>query len=99
MLLLCFLRFLSLDQCMDLAKARSFIPGQTIGGNVDPINTLLMGDREKVVENTRRCLQAAGTVKYILMSGCGVPPDTPIENIRTMIRTAVEYGMGPDYGE
>lgn len=86
---------LSLDQCMNLAGARAVVPDQVLGGNVDPINALLMGSEEKVAENTLDCLRAAGTGKYILMTGCGVPPGTSIENVRTMIQTAIAYGLGP----
>ena len=60
------------------------------------VNSLLLGDRKKVAENTLKCPEAAGTEKYVLMSGCGVPPDTPMENVKVMIRTAIEYGLGTD---
>ena len=87
---------LSLDQCMDLGKARSRLPGVTLGGNVDPIKSLLMGSRQQVIEDTLKCLRSAGTSKYVLMSGCGVPPHTSLENVKAMIQTAVEYGLGPE---
>lgn len=85
---------LSLDQCMSLSEARKKVSSIALGGNVDPTNVLLMGKEEQVVENTLNCLQSAGTSRFVLMSGCGVPPRTPIENLRTMVRTAVDYGLG-----
>jgi MtaA/CmuA family methyltransferase len=84
---------LSLDQCMDLAHSRKTAPGATLGGNVDPTNSLLMGDEEKVVKDTLNCLRCAGTSRFVLMSGCGVPPKTPIGNLRAMVQTAKEYGV------
>jgi uroporphyrinogen-III decarboxylase len=55
-----------------------------------------MGSRQQVVDDTLNCLRTAGTTKYVLMSGCGVPPHASLENVKTMIQTAVEYGLGPE---
>jgi MtaA/CmuA family methyltransferase len=88
-------KVLSLDQCMDLSDARSAVPEGVLGGNVDPINSLFMGSKEQVVNDTLNCLQSAGTKRFVLMSGCGVPPKTPRENVKIMIKTAKEYGLGP----
>ena len=87
---------LSLDQCMDLSSARAGSPGVSLGGNVDPVEALLMGSREKVAEAVRHCLRQAGTGRFVLMSGCGVPPGTPVENVAAMVKAAEEYGLGPD---
>jgi MtaA/CmuA family methyltransferase len=85
---------LSLDQCMELTKSRKTVPDAVLGGNVDPVRSLLMGTREQVEEDTLNCLRAAGTSRYILMSGCGVPPNTPVENLKTMVETGKAYGLG-----
>jgi MtaA/CmuA family methyltransferase len=86
---------ISLDQCMNLAESRSTLPGAVLGGNVDPINSLLNGSPEQVAEDTLNCLRTAGTSRFILMSGCGVPPGTPIEKVAKMVKTAKAYGLGP----
>jgi MtaA/CmuA family methyltransferase len=91
----CGAKVLSLDQCMDLSDSRAVFPEAVLGGNVDPINSLLMGSKEQVVKTTLNCLRSAGTSRFVLMSGCGVPPKTPLENVETMIKTAKEYGLGP----
>ena len=88
-------KVLSLDQCMDLSDARVALPQGVLAGNVDPINSLFMGSKEQVVNDTLNCLRTAGTGRFVLMSGCGVPPKTPLENVKIMIRTAKEYGLGP----
>lgn len=85
---------LSLDQCMGLSESRSAVPSAVLGGNVDPIGSLLLGTPEKVVEDTLQCLRTAGTNRFILMSGCGVPPKTPMENLKAMVETAKRYGLG-----
>ena len=85
---------ISLDQCMDLAESRSAVPGAVLGGNVDPINALLNGSPEQVTENTLNCLQTAGARHFVLMSGCGLPPKTPLENVKAMVKAAKSYGLG-----
>lgn len=82
-------RILSLDQCMDLAKAKDKVAGRCgVGGNVDPVNVLLLGTVDDVKRETLRCLKQGGRKGYVLMAGCAVSPRTPIENIRAMIDTA-----------
>ena len=88
-------KVLSLDQCMDLSDARATLPQEVLGGNVDPINSLFMGSKEQVVNDTLHCLRSAGIGHFVLMSGCGVPPKTPLENVKIMIKTAKDYGLGP----
>jgi MtaA/CmuA family methyltransferase len=85
---------ISLDQCMNLAESRSRLPGAVLGGNVDPINSLLTGTREQIAEDTLNCLRTAGTSRFILMSGCGVPPGTPVEKVAAMVKTAKAYELG-----
>lgn len=85
---------ISLDQCMDLSTFRNVLPEKVLGGNVDPVESLLLGDTEQVKKDALHCLHTGGTGQFILMPGCGVPPKTPVENLKTMVRTASEYGLG-----
>ena len=87
-------KVLSLDQCMDLEKTRKKSPQTALGGNVDPTGTLTIGTRDKVVEDTLHCLRTGGSKRFILMTGCGIPPAAPLDNVKTMIRTAKDYGLG-----
>lgn len=80
----------------ELSDARKRLSDVMLGGNVDPIKPLLMGSRKQVVENTQNCLRTAGTNRFVLMSGCGVPPNTPLANVKAMVETPMEYGLGPD---
>ena len=61
-------------------------------GNVDPINALLQGSKERVIEDTKRIMnigkEGGG---YIFNSGEMIPRDTPEENMRAMIQTARQY--------
>ncbi len=80
---------LSLDQCMDISKAKEKLGGRCgIGGNVDPINALLLGTVDDVRRETLKCLQQGGKKGYVLMAGCAVPPRTSLQNLRAMIETA-----------
>jgi MtaA/CmuA family methyltransferase len=85
---------LSLDQCMDLTRARQTVPHAALGGNVNPVESLLMGDKETVIQDTLQCLRTGGQGPFVLMSGCGIPANSPMENIEAMITTAKEYGLG-----
>jgi MtaA/CmuA family methyltransferase len=92
-------KVISLDQCMSLPEARGVLPDMVLAGNVDPVNSLLMGDVETVRRDATRCLQSAGTGRFILMPGCAVPPKAPVENLRAMVQAAVEFGLLPSEGE
>ncbi len=84
-------RILSLDQCMDLAVARGKLAGRCgVGGNVDPINALLLGTPDDVRRETLKSLRDGGNIGYVLMAGCAVPPRTPIENLKAMVQAARE---------
>jgi MtaA/CmuA family methyltransferase len=87
---------LSLDQCMSLSESRKKIPEGVLGGNVDPVGSLLLGNREKVLKDTLQCIISGGTSRFVLMSGCAVPPGTSLENLKAMTEAAKDYGMGPD---
>ena len=85
---------LSLDQCMDLSKSKAIVPDKVLAGNVDPVKSLLLGDGEHVRKDALQCLQKTGTDRFILMPGCGVPPTASAENLKAMVRTAADYGLG-----
>ena len=84
---------LSLDQCMDLAESRAAVPAMSLGGNVDPVKSLLMGDTAEVEKDAHHCLRKAGTDRFILMPGCGIPPNAPTENLKAMVKAAEDFGL------
>jgi MtaA/CmuA family methyltransferase len=85
---------LSLDQCMDLRESRGVVRDKVLAGNVDPVQSLLLGDAGQVERDALHCLRTMGTEHFILMPGCGIPPNTPEENLKAMVRVAVDYGLG-----
>jgi uroporphyrinogen-III decarboxylase len=59
--------------------------------------TLLNGLPTDVESESRRCIErGGGSGAFILGSGCVVPPDSPVENVRAMVRGAERYGRYRD---
>jgi len=84
---------LELDYKTDPARARAALGGGTVFiGNIDPSGVLALGTPALVRETTLRLLRVfARTPRFILNAGCAIPPVTPPENLRAMIRTAREF--------
>ncbi len=79
---------------VDLADARRRTFGRLfLKGNIDPVNTVLLGTREAVVAAARERLAIAGPGGgYILSTACAVPPAAPPENILAIAETAEAAG-------
>jgi uroporphyrinogen-III decarboxylase len=76
-----------IDEAVALLKDKIFIKG-----NVDPVNTLLRGDAEKVRADVTRVLEAArGMRGFILSSACSIAPPTPPANIQRMVEVCREF--------
>jgi MtaA/CmuA family methyltransferase len=83
-----------LDYKTDAAKAKQ-TAGQShvLCGNIDPSSIIAQGTVEQVREATHKLIltwKPGG--RFILNSGCAIPPTTPPENIRALIAAAKEYG-------
>jgi uroporphyrinogen decarboxylase len=87
--------FLSLDNRVDLGDAKDAV-GHRVGltGNVPPVDVLMTGTVADVIDAARACiLKAADTPKgFVLTSGCTVPLNTPVANIRAMKEAAQRFG-------
>jgi MtaA/CmuA family methyltransferase len=73
---------------VDLADAVERCNGKIfIKGNMDPVNTLLRGDKEKVKRDVGEILEKAGHTLggFILSSACSVAPPTPPDNIKRAV--------------
>jgi uroporphyrinogen decarboxylase len=84
---------LDLDYTTDAAVACRLMEGRTTFiGNIDPSGVLALGSPDLVEERTRALLEVfAHNPRFILNAGCAIPPITPPENLRRMIRTAREF--------
>jgi uroporphyrinogen decarboxylase len=89
---------LSLDDAVDLEAAKKQV-GQRVAllGNIRPTAAMYLGTPDDVRANARECLAKAwDTPKgYILGLGCGLPIDTPPENIHALVNAAREFGQWP----
>jgi uroporphyrinogen decarboxylase len=82
---------IEIDHKVSLAAARERLGADvTLIGNLDPVQTLLLGTPEHVfVESQEAIREAHGAEgRFILGSGCFVPPGTPLENLRQMVAAA-----------
>ncbi len=61
-------------------------------GNIHPLKTLLQGTPREVEEACRTSLEAgAPGGGFLLSSGGGLAPETPLANVEAMIRTAASF--------
>lgn len=89
---------LSLDNEIDLADAKQAVGDRIVlTGNVRPIEAMLLGTPYDVEENVKECLRKAydSPRGYILGLGCGLPPNSPPENIHAFFGSARKYGRYP----
>lgn len=79
----------SLDYKVDLRIAREKLGGKiAFGGQLEPIGVLLKGHPKDIEAAAKECIREAGKTGYVLMSGCDIAPETKIENVQAMIKTA-----------
>ncbi len=84
---------LSLDQCIDLSEARGLVGADcALAGNVSP-STLSSAAADAVTRESLAAIVAASPGPHVLMPGCGVPPESPLENVVAMVRAARAEGQ------
>lgn len=84
---------LSLDSDVDLPKAIELLPEDVVMiGNLDPVACVAQSTAEEVREAS---LQLLGSMSkypnFIFSTGCDLPPETPLENIRAMIEACRQH--------
>ena len=80
-----------LDSPTNLEAARASLGShRVILGNVSTITEMLEGTPQQVYEASRRCHNTCGRF-HIVGTGCEMPPATPPENLRAMVRYAREH--------
>ncbi len=88
-------KILELDYMVNLAEAKAEIGGRVcLLGNLNPTGPILSGRPEDVEKEAREAIGvAARGGGFILSSGCEVPLDAPIDNVRAMVAAAAKYGV------
>ena len=85
----------SIDDCESLVEAKEAIGDRVVlVGNVPPVNVMLLGSIDDVIESVRQCILAGADSPcgYMLNTGCQVPMGTPLENIHAFMYAARKYG-------
>lgn len=73
---------------VDLRSAVELLNGKIfVKGNMDPVNTLLRGNRDKITRDVTEILEIAGHKMkgFILSSACSVAPPAPPDNIKLAV--------------
>jgi uroporphyrinogen decarboxylase len=89
---------ISIDNMMDLVEMKKIIGKDAVLiGNVDPAHTMLLGSPEDAAEELRQCLIKAWDAPggYAPGFGCGLPVDTPAENIHALLNALRKVGQYP----
>lgn len=86
---------MSIDNVASLRECKQLIGDKTkILGNVDPAGVMYAGSPLDVRLKTLECIEEGydSPKGYVVMSGCSLPIDTPLENIDEMLKTVREVG-------
>lgn len=89
---------LSLDNAEDIGELKNeFGYKVCLIGNVDPVNTIMLGDREDIYIAARECIRKAydSPKGYILSTGCDVPIGTDPDKILALMDAARIFGTYP----
>jgi uroporphyrinogen decarboxylase len=83
----------SVDYKVDLAQAAPILEGKmAFAGNMNPVAVMQVSDPKGVEEACLSCIRKAGPrSSHILMPGCDIPPQVPLDNIRAMVDTAWDH--------
>jgi uroporphyrinogen-III decarboxylase len=86
---------LELDYKTDQMLAHHLMKDRTVFvGNLDPSSVLAHGTPQLVEETTNDLLSMfSDTPRFVLNAGCAIPPTTPPENLRALIRTARRFPL------
>jgi uroporphyrinogen decarboxylase len=87
-------QILEIDHLVDLSEAKQKVGHQvTLQGNLNPTDLLLSGTPKQVQAEAKSLIQkAAKGGRFILSSGCEIPPTAPLENIRALVKAAKQFG-------
>ena len=87
-----------IDHKVDLTNVGAAAKGRTcLLGPIDPSGVMARGSKDEVSERCREVLQLLAPLGgFILAPGCTLPPDTPAENVLSMLEAARHYRQSID---
>lgn len=89
---------ISIDNRVPIEFAKELIqPYMPLVGNVDPVETMILGTPEDVDKAVKHCIKEAYNSKngYILCTGCDLNGNIPLENLDAFMNAARKYGKFP----
>ncbi len=82
------------DWMVDVRSAAATLaPAQSVCGNFDPVQVMLLGTPDRVEAAVLDCLENGGE-KYLCAAGCEIPPGTPPDNLRAQANALRLWGAG-----
>lgn len=84
---------ISFDYPVSLTAARKHLSGKmAFAGKLDPVSVLQSGSTDEIRRITKEYIEEAGNDGgYIVMPGCDLTPETPLQNVQAMTETARKY--------
>jgi uroporphyrinogen decarboxylase len=77
----------SLQKMFEATKGKMMIRGN-VGAEI-----FFDGSKEQIYEAVKQCIEvASGSPKYVLSTGCQIPLNAPLEQVRNFINAAQKYG-------
>jgi len=89
---------ISIDNRVPLALAKEYIqPYMPLVGNVDPVETMILGTPEDVDKAVKECVKVGYDCEhgYILCTGCDLNGAVPLENLDALMAAVRTYGKCP----
>lgn len=86
---------LSIDNVADIEHCKNQVGDRVkIMGNIDPATVMYSGTQDEIREAVIKCVQKCwdSPKGYVIMSGCSLPVETPLNNIEAMMNAAREIG-------
>ena len=71
-----------------LSRIRPGDPPVARIGNVEHTRLIPTGTPDDVLREARACIRSAGSTPFVLSTGCEIPFEAPVENIRALARAA-----------
>ncbi len=83
----------SFDYMNDIADIKAAIGGKIVmAGNLNPMETVWLGTPETIMQASKEAIERAGGERFFLATGCEVPRDTTMDNLKAIYNAAEKYG-------
>lgn len=88
---------MSVDHKVDIGEAKRLLEDKVIlAGNIDPSSVMEYGSVADVARAAKECIKKAGHGRFILMPGCEISGETPLENIKEMLKIGHSSKLNKD---